>query len=105
MCSRPSVRAAALDTAALEVRTIEVGPLEEDALVSLASRMLPPATARNASLRFAEQAQGSPFFAAELARAAALQPEGQRLPTLHDAIRVHVQALPLAFDRADLARR
>jgi tetratricopeptide (TPR) repeat protein len=94
-----SVRQAVSDNPALQLRTLDVGPLPTSALVTLAARLLPSGTAAGAAQAFADEARGSPFFAAELARAAALRVPGAAPPSLAEAISLHVAALPLSAQR------
>jgi eukaryotic-like serine/threonine-protein kinase len=76
----------------LSLRTLQVAALDHAALVQLAqSRLADGADARLAQ-GIASEAQGSPFFAGELARAA-LSHDGAA-PTLNEALAAHVQALP-----------
>ena len=68
-----------------------VGPLPASALCALAQRLLPARRAMRRPRRSSPPRRGgSPFFAAELARAAALRTPGDALPSLADALALHV---------------
>jgi tRNA A-37 threonylcarbamoyl transferase component Bud32 len=89
-----AVAQGARDNPKLDVRSLHVGPLPHAALRVLAQRSLPEAVAAASADALAAEAQGSPFFAAELARAAALRPRGAAPPSLSEAVALHVGALP-----------
>jgi tetratricopeptide (TPR) repeat protein len=80
----------------LAVDTIEVGPLDRDALIELARRRLdalPELRDREAlAASIAAEAQGSPFFAAELSRNALASTPPQALP-LDQALRARTSEL------------
>jgi serine/threonine protein kinase len=88
-------------SAKLDVRALVVGPLSRDALHGLAERLLPQDADAAALAALVAEAQGSPFFAAEIARGFALVPHGERrrLPSLTEALALHVKALPDAAQR------
>ena len=87
--------------AKLDVRALTVGPLSPAALHSLARRLLPQDADDTALAALVTEAQGSPFFATEIARALALAPQSAqaRLPSLTEALALHVNALPGAAQR------
>ncbi len=85
--------AAARRTTRLDVREIEVGPLDQEAARRLAQRLLGE-SAR--AMAIAEESQGSPFFVGELARDAQLAAAGEQKLTLQEMLMRHVQQLPLA---------
>jgi tetratricopeptide (TPR) repeat protein len=94
-----SVVRAARDSLAFEMRELALGPLAHSALVTLAQRILPQATSADTAVAFASEAQGSPFFLGELARAAPLHVQGAAGRTLADALSLHVHSLPQPAQR------
>jgi tetratricopeptide (TPR) repeat protein len=90
-----SVIEAASSNRGLSVRTLQVGALEQEALTELALARLPvdDQTQRLASA-IAREAQGNPFFAGELARAARIQDPTAAAPTLTTALQAHVGGIP-----------
>jgi hypothetical protein len=92
-----TVLQAARDSAKFTVRDVRVGPLPRAALRTLAERLLPPHTQAHSDA-LAIEAQGSPFFAAELARAACVR-DLTKSPSLAEALSVHVGALPIGARR------
>jgi eukaryotic-like serine/threonine-protein kinase len=89
-----SVREAAFNNAAIEVRDLRAGPLAQAALAELSLRLLPPGAGATLAESFAREAQGSPFFAAELARSQSLRAAGAGPVSLDEALALHVGSLP-----------
>jgi predicted Ser/Thr protein kinase len=89
-----SVRTAAAANMALDVRTLAVGPLPEGALQALTHRLLQGSSRATDELALVREAHGSPFFAAELARAARLRKPDEPVPSLADALSLHLLSLP-----------
>jgi eukaryotic-like serine/threonine-protein kinase len=81
------------DNPALELRTLEVGALADDALIALARRLLPADASATRAKQLAQEAAGSPFFTAALVRAAALVDAGSPTPSLEQALELHMAAL------------
>jgi hypothetical protein len=94
-----SVCDAARDNATLDVRALEVGPLSREALVLLVQRLLPHDVPLERAELLAAEAGGSPFFAAEVARATLLSGTLDARLGLADAVRLHVASLPVGAQR------
>jgi eukaryotic-like serine/threonine-protein kinase len=89
-----SVREAACDNAAVDLRALEVGRLSDAALSALAQRLLPADSGPELARSFAEQAHGSAFFAGQLVRASRLREAGAPPPALGEALSLHLRSLP-----------
>jgi DNA-binding SARP family transcriptional activator/tetratricopeptide (TPR) repeat protein len=94
--------------------SVELGPLDEDAIRKLVSLAAPLPTPEEAVARIVELAEGSPFFALELARASGAGPADvlpgtvrqavlRRLAGLDGAKIDALTALAIAGDELDLA--
>jgi tetratricopeptide (TPR) repeat protein len=103
-----SVHEAAREQVGLDVRRLELSALAAEALVALVRRLLPKGmpelVEERSAATLAREAQGSPFFAKELARALPLagplfDNELPRALELSDAIALHVALLPLESQR------
>jgi DNA-binding SARP family transcriptional activator len=66
--------------------TVELGPLDDDAIAELVRGTAPLPPAGAAVARIVDLAQGSPFFALELARVAAASPAGALPETVRQAV-------------------
>jgi hypothetical protein len=94
-----SIRATTRDKPALEVETLEVGPLDQSALVALLAPQLSTGAGAAEAAALAAASMGSPFLAGELVRALPLREAGAPPPSLADALSIHFADLPLECRR------
>jgi eukaryotic-like serine/threonine-protein kinase len=94
-----SVQAAVRENPALEARSLALGPLEPSSMVEWLEARLPSPKAPGVARALAAESLGSPFFAMELARALPLRSAGAPLPSLDDALSLHLSTLPLECRR------
>jgi serine/threonine protein kinase len=93
-----AIRRGVRDNRGVEVRELEVGPLSSDSARELAARFLGPGAEADALARsVSREAQGSPFFVAELARYAQRRGSARlEQVALEEALADHIAQLPPA---------